>query len=108
LPFLVLAIWSGAPGFMALPFIAFAIHSLSMSIAAGYLFRIVSSPRSHRFLPHFRGRSLAAFLVIVAIVAAPWVVMVPWAAPRGLPLAAALVWPLCMATLMVGLTFSPV
>jgi hypothetical protein len=108
LPFLVLAIWSGAPGFMALPFIAFAIHSLSMSIAAGYLFRVVSSPRSHRFLPHFRGRSLAAFVVIVAIVAAPWVVMVPWAAPRGLPLAAALVWPLCMATLMVGLTFSPV
>ncbi len=105
-PFAVLAIWPRTRGFMALPMIAFAIHSLSMTIAAGYLFRVLSSPRSHRFLPHFRGRSLAAFLAIVAVVSAPWLGVVAWAALRP-PYAATLVGPLFIMVMMVGFTFFP-
>ncbi|HUO68206.1 MAG TPA: hypothetical protein VMV37_11750 [Gammaproteobacteria bacterium] len=107
LPFAVLAMWPRARGFMVLPVIALAIHSLSMTIAAGYLFRVLSSPRSHRFLPHFRGRSLAAFLAILAIVSAPWLVIVAWAALRP-PYAFTLVGPLFIMVMMVGFTFFPV
>jgi hypothetical protein len=107
LPFAVLAIWPRTRGFIALPVLAFAIHSLSMTIAAGYLFRVLSSPRSHRFLPHFRGRSLAAFLAIVAVVSAPWLGVVAWAALRP-PYAATLVGPLFIMVMMVGFTFFPV
>jgi hypothetical protein len=112
LPFAVLAIWPPARGWMVLPIIAFAIHSLSMAIAMCYLFRVVSSPRSHRFLPHFRGRNLAAFLVIVAVVSAPWLVapLVASTAPRP-PYAVAFlafVLPLFFTVLMIGFTFFPV
>ncbi len=107
LPFAVLAIWPRTRGFVALPIIAFAIHSLSMTIAAGYLFRVLSSPRSHRFLPHFRGRSLAAFLVIVAVVSAPWAAIAATAALQP-SYAPTLVAPLFIMVLMVGFTFFPV
>ncbi len=107
LPFAVLAIWPRMRGFMALPIIAFAIHSLSMTIAAGYLFRVLSSPRAHRFLPHFRGRSLAAFLVIVAVVSTPWLLIVAWAALRP-PYAVTLVAPLFIVVMFVAFTFFPV
>ncbi len=105
-PFAVLAIWPRTRGWIALPIIVFAIHSLSMMIATAYLFRVVSSPRSHRFLPHFRGRSLAAFLVIVAVVSALWFALVASFALRR-PYAAALVGPLLIMVLMVGFTFFP-
>jgi hypothetical protein len=107
LPFALLAIWPRTRGFIALPIIAFAMHSLSMTIAAGYLFRVLSSPRSNRFLPHFRGRSLAAFLAIVVVVSAPWLVIVVWAALRP-PYAATLVAPLFIMIAMVAFTFFPV
>ena len=107
LPFAVIGMWPRTRGFIALPMLAFAIHSLSMTIAAGYLFRVLSSPRSHRFLPHFRGRSLAAFLAIVAVVSAPWLVIVAWAALRP-PYAVTLVAPLFIIIVMVGFTFFPV
>ena len=107
LPFAVVAIWPRTRGFMAFPVIALAIHSLSMTIAAGYLFRVLSSPRSHRFLPHFRGRSLVAFHAIVAVVSAPWLVIVVWAALRP-PYAVTLVVPLFITVMMVGFTFFPI
>jgi hypothetical protein len=107
LPFAVLGIWPRTRGFIALPMLAFGIHSLSMTIAAGYLFRVLSSPRSHGFLPHFRGRSLAAFLAIVAVVSAPWLVIVAWAALRP-PYAVTLVVPLFIMIAMVGFAFFPV
>lgn len=102
--FAVIAIWPPTRSFMVLPIIAFAIHSLSMTIAAAYLLRMFSSPRSHRFLPHFRGRSLAAFLVIGAVVLAPWLLLAAGCAlwpPRGPPL----VGPLFIMVATVGFTF---
>jgi len=49
LPFAVLAIWPRTRGFIALPIIALAMQYMSMTIAGGYLFRVLSAPRSHRF-----------------------------------------------------------
>jgi hypothetical protein len=105
LPFAVLAIWHR--GFIALPIIAFAIQWVSMTIAAGYLFRVLSAPRSHRFLPHFRGRSLTAFLAIVALVTSPWLVLGTLAA-LSQPYTVQLVAPLFIMTLAVGIAFFPV
>ena len=113
LPFAVLGIWPRTRGWLTLPIIAFAIHSLSMAIATPYLFRVVSSPRSHRFLPHFRGRSLAAFLVIVAVVSAPWIVGLLVASPASRPPYAAFVLPFLiilplLIMLLMVFTFFPV
>ena len=107
LPFAVLAIWPRTRGFIALPIIALAMQYMSMTIAGGYLFRVLSAPRSHRFLPHFRGRNLTAFLVIVALVSSPWLVL---GALTGVsqPYTIQMVAPLYIMTLAVGIAFFPV
>ncbi|HZF32035.1 MAG TPA: hypothetical protein VE907_23155 [Gammaproteobacteria bacterium] len=67
----LLAFALSGPPVWALAITATAMYLLATTLAAGYLCRVLSAPRTHRFLPHFRPRMLAAFLIVVALVSTP-------------------------------------
>src|SRR3954465_7186843 len=71
---------SGPNPLWGLGTIATLMYLLATTFASGYLFRQWSAPRTHRFLPHFRARTLAAFLIVVAAISAPGLVLLalPW------------------------------
>jgi hypothetical protein len=85
LPLGATALLLGRPDFVVLSLVAIASYLLATSLLTGYLFRELSVPRTHRFLPHYRGRMLTAFLIVLLIVSTPSLLL--------LALPGALQWP---------------
>jgi hypothetical protein len=90
-------------GLWVASFLAFVLYAFATAMAAGYLLRVWSAPRAHRFLPRFRGRSLSAFFGVVVLVALPWLALVVRA-----PNAVALVFPLFLPIGFTVFAFFPV
>ena len=88
---LALAMWALAllafalsgPPVWVFPVTATAMYLLATALAAGYLCRVLSAPRTHRFLPHFRPRMLAAFLIFIVLVSTPGLALLALPRPPG-------------------------
>lgn len=62
----------GAPPALLLAGLATFIYAFCIVMPAGFLLRLMSAPRVHRLLPHFRVKMLAAILAVLAVVLAVW------------------------------------
>jgi hypothetical protein len=71
---------AGPNPLLGLGIIATLMYVLATTFASGYLFRQWSAPRTHLFLPHFRARTLAAFLIVVGAISVPGLALLalPW------------------------------
>ncbi|HEX5047486.1 MAG TPA: hypothetical protein VFX89_10220 [Gammaproteobacteria bacterium] len=88
----------------ALSLISLLMYVLATMFAAGYLLRVLSAPRTHRFLPYFRARTLAAFLLIVLAVSLPGLTFLASPARPGAGLIAA---PFFFMSFVLFLVFAP-
>lgn len=79
---LLMFVLSGRPAYVlalvATGTLGAAMYILATTMLTGFLCQALSVPRPHRFLPHFRPRMVAAFLLVIVAVSSPALALLVW------------------------------
>jgi len=106
LPLAMPALSPSSRAFAVIPLITLVCYSIATTFASAYLLRAMSAPSANRFLPHFRARSLAAFLGVMVLVSVPWLFVYAVAVAQP-PHASLLLVPFFLLTVIVAISFFP-
>jgi len=87
---------------LLVPVVIFLFTTVSL---IGFLLRRLSSPRTHRFLPHFRSKMLAGLLSTIVTVLLPWFIVWIIAPAQAVPSGWGFAFPVAIVSTVVLGTF---